>query len=85
MDEPTASLDALAEYHLYKSFDELIGCKTTIYISHRLSSTRFCDAIAFIEDGELKEYGTHDELMKRGGLYANMFRIQAQYYNEEEV
>lgn len=85
MDEPTAALDALAEYNLYQSFDNLIGNKTAIYISHRLSSTRFCDAIAFIEDGELKEYGNHDELMKLGNLYANMFNIQARYYREGEA
>lgn len=85
MDEPTAALDALAEYNLYQSFDNLIGNKTAIYISHRLSSTRFCDAIAFIEDGELKEYGNHDELMKLGNLYANMFNIQARYYKEVEA
>ena len=84
MDEPTAALDALAEYKLYKSFDELIGNKTSIYISHRLSSTRFCDRIAFIENGELKEYGTHEELMNKGELYADMFQVQAQYYQEEE-
>lgn len=85
MDEPTAALDALAEYNLYKSFDDLINNKTAIYISHRLSSTRFCDNIAFIENGELKEYGTHDELMKLGNLYANMFNIQARYYKEEKA
>ncbi|MFT4145628.1 MAG: ABC transporter ATP-binding protein [Mobilitalea sp.] len=83
MDEPTAALDALAEYKLYKSFDELIGNKTSIYISHRLSSTRFCDQIAFIENGELKEYGTHEELMQKGMLYAEMFQVQSQYYQEE--
>lgn len=85
MDEPTASLDALAEYKLYKSFDELIKNKTAIYISHRLSSTRFCDVIAYIENGELKEYGTHEELMRLGNLYANMFNIQGRYYKEDEA
>lgn len=83
MDEPTANFDALAEYKIYQSFDEMISNRTAIYISHRLSSTRFCDRIAFIEDGELKEYGTHDELMKLNSLYANMFNIQARYYKEE--
>ncbi|QHQ63748.1 ATP-binding cassette domain-containing protein [Anaerocolumna sedimenticola] len=84
MDEPTAALDALAESQLYKNFDELIQKRTAIYISHRLSSTRFCDVIAFIEDGEIKEYGTHEELMKLNKSYANMFQIQAVYYREEE-
>lgn len=83
MDEPTANLDALAEYKIYQNFDELISNRTAIYISHRLSSTRFCDKIAFIEDGKLKEYGSHDELMKLDNLYANMFNIQARYYKEE--
>lgn len=82
MDEPTANLDALAENKIYQSFDELVSNRTAIYISHRLSSTRFCDRIAFIEDGKLKEYGSHDELMKLNGLYANMFNIQARYYKE---
>lgn len=85
MDEPTASLDALAEYKLYQSFDDLISDRTAIYISHRLSSTRFCDKIAFIENGELKELGTHDELMNLGKLYRNMFGIQSRYYKEEEA
>lgn len=82
MDEPTANLDALGEHKIYESFDELVSNRTAIYISHRLSSTRFCDRIAFIEDGKLKEYGSHDELMKLGKLYANMFNIQARYYKE---
>ncbi|WFR55462.1 ABC transporter ATP-binding protein [Anaerocolumna sp. AGMB13025] len=84
MDEPTAALDALAEYNLYQSFDELVKQRTAIYISHRLSSTRFCDVIAFIENGELKEYGTHEELMELGKSYAKMFEVQAVYYKEEE-
>ena len=84
MDEPTASLDALAENRLYESFDKLISGKTAIYISHRLSSTRFCDKIAFIENGQLQEYGTHDELMKLDSLYANMFNIQSRYYKEDK-
>lgn len=83
LDEPTAALDALAEYKLYKEFDSIIGNKTAVYISHRLSSTRFCDAIAMFADGELAEYGSHEELMKKGGAYAEMFEIQAQYYREE--
>lgn len=85
LDEPTAALDALAEYELYKNFNELIGGKSAVYISHRLSSTRFCDNIAMFKSGELIEYGTHDELLRAGGAYAEMFEIQAQYYKEEEV
>ena len=85
LDEPTAALDALAEYNLYKNFNEMIGNKSAVYISHRLSSTRFCDSIAMFKAGEMVEYGTHDELLKAGGAYAEMFEIQAQYYKDEEV
>lgn len=83
LDEPTAALDALAEYNLYKSFDEIIGNKSAVYISHRLSSTRFCDSIAMFKAGELVEQGTHEELLAKGGAYAKMFEIQAQYYKDE--
>lgn len=85
-DEPTAALDALAEAKLYSDFDRLIGEKTALYITHRLSSTQFCSRVALFEDGELTEYGTHTELIEKNGLYANMFRTQAQYYlNDKEV
>ncbi|MBO3375520.1 ABC transporter ATP-binding protein [Clostridium perfringens] len=83
LDEPTSALDAVAEYNIYKGFDELIGDKTAIYISHRLASTKFCDVIAFFENGEIVEYGTHEELLKKNGKYSDMFNIQAQYYKEE--
>ena len=82
LDEPTAALDALAEYKLYQNFDKLIGNKTAIYISHRLSSTRFCDSVAMFMHGNLVEYGTHESLLKKGGEYAHMFEVQAQYYKE---
>ncbi|HBI6885585.1 TPA: ABC transporter ATP-binding protein [Clostridium perfringens] len=83
LDEPTSALDAVAEYNIYKGFDDLIGDKTAIYISHRLASTKFCDVIAFFENGEIVEYGTHEELLKKNGKYSDMFNIQAQYYKEE--
>lgn len=83
LDEPTSALDAVAEYNIYKGFDELIGEKTAIYISHRLASTKFCDVIAFFENGEVVEYGTHDELLSKNGKYSEMFNIQSQYYKEE--
>lgn len=83
LDEPTAALDALAEYQLYQDFDKLIGGKTAVYISHRLSSTRFCDNVAMFRDGEMVEYGTHQELLSKGGAYAEMFEVQAQYYVDE--
>ena len=82
LDEPTAALDALAEASLYENFDKLIGGKTAVYISHRLSSTGFCDAVAMFKDGEMIEYGTHQSLLNAGGAYAEMFRVQAQYYVE---
>lgn len=83
LDEPTAALDALAEYNLYCNFDKIIGNKSAVYISHRLSSTRFCHHIAMFENGEMVEYGTHEELLHKDGAYAEMFRIQSQYYKEE--
>lgn len=83
LDEPTAALDALAESKLYQDFDQLIGEKTAVYISHRLSSTQFCSHVAMFEGGELTEYGTHKELLEQNGAYANMFHTQAQYYVED--
>ena len=83
LDEPTSALDALAEYKLYMDFDALIGNKTAIYISHRLSSTRFCHSIAMFRDGEIVEYGTHEELLAKKGEYSEMFLMQARYYKEE--
>lgn len=81
LDEPTAALDPIAEYEIYRQFDRLVGGKTAIYISHRLSSCRFCDKIAVFAEGCVKEYGKHDELVNRnGGIYAKMFHAQAQYY-----
>ena len=81
LDEPTAALDPLAEYDIYKKFDTLVGGKSAIYISHRLSSCKFCDHIAVFSDKTIKEYGTHDELVgKEDGIYAEMFAAQSQYY-----
>ena len=80
LDEPTAALDALAEARLYADFDKLIGGKTAVYISHRLSSTQFCAHVAMFKEGELAEYGMHDSLMEKGGAYSEMFNVQAQYY-----
>ena len=82
LDEPTAALDALAEYKMYTDFDKITEGKSAVYISHRLSSTRFCDSIAMFKDGEIFEYGTHDELLAKNGAYAEMFEVQAQYYKE---
>lgn len=84
LDEPTAALDPIAEYEIYRQFHTLVGGKTAIYISHRLSSCRFCDHIAVFAEDTVKEYGTHDELVVReGGIYAEMFHAQAQYYVDQ--
>ncbi len=83
LDEPTASLDPIAEAQLYGRFNDIIGTKTAIYISHRLASVKFCDKVAVFAGGELVEYGTHSELIGREGVYAEMFNKQAQYYREE--
>ena len=81
LDEPTAALDPVAEYEIYRHFDDLIGGKTAVYISHRLSSCKFSDQIAVFSDKTIKEYGTHEQLVNRpGGIYATMFAAQAQYY-----
>lgn len=82
MDEPTAALDALAEAEIYESFSSLVEGKTAVYISHRLASTKFCDKIALFDGGGLKEYGTHDELMRRRGKYYEMFTVQGKYYSD---
>lgn len=81
LDEPTAALDPVAEYEIYCKFNDLVGGKTAVYISHRLSSCKFCDRIAVFSEGTIKELGTHDELVDRdGGIYSEMFHAQAQYY-----
>lgn len=84
MDEPTAALDALAEAEIYENFNSLVENKTAVYISHRLASTKFCDKIALFDGEGLKEYGSHDELMEKQGIYYDMFVIQGKYYNMEE-
>ena len=81
LDEPTAALDPMAEYEIYRQFHTLVGDKTAFYISHRLSSCRFCDRIAVFSEGKIEEYGNHNELVnKPNGIYAKMFEAQAQYY-----
>lgn len=83
LDEPTAALDPLAEYEVYKEFHTLVGGKTAVYISHRLSSCKFCDKIAVFSEGHIAEYGTHDELINiPSGIYAEMFEAQAKYYRD---
>lgn len=81
LDEPTAALDPIAEAEIYTKFNELIGEKTAIYISHRLSSCKFCDEIAVFDNGVVVQLGCHEELMKeKDGLYYELWAAQAQYY-----
>ena len=80
LDEPTAALDPIAEAEIYENFDTLVGDKTAIYISHRMSSCKFCDRIVVINNGRIEEEGSHDSLMEKNGLYAKMYNTQANYY-----
>lgn len=83
LDEPTAALDPIAESELYEKYNSLTADKTSIFISHRLSSTRFCDRIIFLSEGKILETGTHEELISKGGKYAAMYEIQSHYYKKE--
>lgn len=85
LDEPTAALDPLAENEVYQKYAELTEGKTSVYISHRLASTRFCDRILLIEGNIISEQGTHDELMAKGGTYAHMFEVQSSYYQNNNM
>lgn len=80
LDEPTAALDPLSEYEIYSRFDELVRDKTSIYISHRMSSCRFCQDILVFQEGRLVERGSHETLLEAKGLYASLWNAQAQYY-----
>ena len=82
LDEPTAAMDPRAEYELYHRFDSMIRDKTAIYISHRLSSCRFCHRIAVLHQGYLVECGNHDTLLAKHARYAELYNLQAQYYTE---
>ena len=85
LDEPTAALDPIAENRLYLQYRALTQGKTSLYISHRFASTRFCDRVVLLENGVITETGTHDELMAANGTYAYMFGVQSQYYKEGEI
>ena len=85
LDEPTAALDPIAENELYLKYNELTDGKISFFISHRLSSTRFCDRIFFLADGKITESGTHEELMAARGGYYRMYRLQSYYYKEQGV
>ena len=86
LDEPTAALDPIAEAEIYAKFDEISGDKTAIYISHRLSSCKFCDEIAVFHDGAVIQHGTHDELLSdENGKYHELWNAQAQYYTDQNA
>jgi len=84
LDEPTASLDALAELSFYESFDKLFAQKTCVFISHRLSSVLFCDRVVLVDDGRIVDCGSHNELHARSKLYAAMWDAQSKPYKEED-
>lgn len=82
LDEPTAALDPIAENDMYLRYDAITRGRTAVYISHRLASTRFCDRVLFLKDGQIAEAGTHEELLALGGEYAALFEVQSRYYRE---
>lgn len=82
LDEPTAALDPIAENDMYQKYNEFTRGRTSVYISHRLASTRFCDRIIYLENGNILEEGTHVELLAKNGEYAKLFEIQSKYYRE---
>lgn len=82
LDEPTAALDPIAESDIYNKYNDLTKNKTSLYISHRLASTRFCDRVLLISDSKICEEGTHDELIKLNGKYKELFEVQSKYYKE---
>ena len=82
LDEPTAALDPIAENDIYLKYSQMSTGKTSLFISHRLASTRFCDRIIFVAGGDIAEEGTHEELVQKGGGYAKLFEVQSRYYRE---
>ena len=84
LDEPTSAMDPISEYEFFSNLAILSDQKAAVFISHRLSSTVFCDKIFVICSGNIIETGTHYELMQKNGFYANLFREQAKYYKNEE-
>ena len=83
LDEPASALDALAEREVYRQFLNLSAGKTVLLISHRLGSARLADRIIFLRDGQIVEMGTHTELVATGGLYADLYAMQAEWYREK--
>lgn len=85
LDEPTAALDPLAEQQIYQKYMEMVEGRTSVFISHRLASTHFCDRILLLEGGTIIEQGTHEELIRKKGRYAQLFEIQGKYYRENKT
>lgn len=85
LDEPTAALDPIAEADMYSKYNEMTKGSSSVYISHRLASTRFCDRILLIDNHHISEEGSHEELLKLGGKYAELFEVQSKYYREDDV
>ncbi|ERL64502.1 ABC transporter ATP-binding protein [Schleiferilactobacillus shenzhenensis] len=85
LDEPTAALDPVSEYEIYQRFDDLMQDKTAIYVSHRMSSTRFSQRIVVLDHGAIVEDGIHAALMQEKGLYYQLFEAQAQYYTADKI
>ncbi len=82
LDEPTAALDPVSEHDIYTKFNGIVGTRTAIYISHRLSSCRFCDEITVMENGSIVERGSHGDLLQKGGVYNALWNAQAEYYKD---
>lgn len=80
LDEPTAALDPISEFEIYQRFDQMVENNTSIYISHRMSSCRFCDSIYVFDEGKISEMGSHDNLIVKQGLYYELWNAQAKYY-----
>lgn len=80
LDEPTAALDPVSEYEIYTKFNSIVGTRTAIYISHRLSSCRFCDEITVMENGRIVQRGSYMELVGKPGAYQKLWSAQAEYY-----
>lgn len=85
LDEPTAALDPISEQNMYLEYARFSEGKTSVFISHRLASTRFCNRIFYLENGEITETGTHEELLKKGGEYAKIYELQSMYYRDEKI
>lgn len=84
-DEPTSAMDAISELSIYEKYSQIAQNKPSIFITHRLNSTRFCDRILLMQNGKIIEQGTHEELMNCKGQYYDMFNTQSYYYKEENI